>query len=588
MANRLIGELRPQQLITTFGPGSITDGKNDSIVVLDCDYWPSEGKTIKDPRLSKYMGVFDFKTPGQKHWGVPAISFPDYHVCSNKKCNSLFKLSDSINLDKYTKQGPKCPKCGGTFDAYPSRFIVYCEDGHMDDFPWMDWVHDNEGHSCKGDSLTITSLGFSSSLADIRVTCNECKKSKTMAGVLNKKAFEAYSCNGKHPHRPKEKFKSCKKHKQWIPSLRGASNVYFSVIKSAISIPPWINPIDNLIDDNYKLLLEYEEDWGQAGLEKVYNKNFAPKYTFEEFNSAYQRRKEKINTYLNLKEMEYKAITNFKDVDNLKNERIFKAKEEELPNYLKKYFSRLIRLERLREVMVLTGFMRDSFPEPDFEEQEGIVELTKHKDNWLPAVEMFGEGIFIEFNKDTLEHFFSSKELKRVKDDYKELYDKFISQKGWEHQVERNGVYVLLHTFSHLLINQLAGTSGYSSTALKERIYFSDEMCGLLIYTGTADSEGTLGGLVEMGKKDNFTETLTKALENALDCSADPICSSNKPNSEDNRLNGAACHACSMISETSCETGNRFLDRSLLVSLNGINRPGYFDELVRVLCKIGN
>ena len=123
-----------------------------------------------------------------------------------------------------------------------------------------------------------------------------------------------------------------------------------------------------------------------------------------------------------------------------------------------------------------------------------------------------------------------------------------------------------------------------SSSALHERIYSSENMCGILIYTGAADKEGSLGGLVELGGMNKFLPLLKGALENGLTCTTDPECFMKNPTSD--RLNGAACHSCTMISETACENGNRLLDRALVVPVPEHEEMGYFRELVRDLCGI--
>jgi hypothetical protein len=588
MRTNKVGELRPSQMITTFGPGAIMDSLKDSLIILDTNYWPSNGKIIKDSRLGNYLKVYNFMTPQQWQRGIPVISFPDYHVCTNKKCGSLFKLSEKINVNEYQKKGPKCPNCGGSWSAYAARFITYCKDGHMDEFPWMDWIHREEGYSCKGSKLRLYNSKRSSSLDDIIVECGECGKKRSMSQALSEKSFEKYRCTGNHPHRPNESSKACGN--QVIPSLRGASNVYFSVIRSAISIPPWINPIDNLLDEHYKMLIEMKKMpmIGDNAYDMIYDQYFKDNYSREDFDSALERKESDIKDYSDIKEMEYSAIINHKDQNIKKIERIFKASEEKVPNYLSQYFSRVIKLERLREVMVLLGFMRDSMPEPDIDmdEKNGMVKLSKHKDNWLPAVENFGEGVFIEFNRDTLEHFFSGKENKIIRENYRDLYDKYLKDKEWTSQSPKDGVYVLMHTFAHVLIKELSDKCGYSSSALKERIYYGENMNGILIYTGTSDSEGSLGGIVEVAKMKNLEEILADGLEKVIDCSSDPICALGTPNTEDNRLVGASCHSCTMIPETACEVGNRFLDRSLLVSLIDTGRSGYFDGLVRELCGI--
>lgn len=574
-----LGEVRPNQLITTYGPGSIMDALNDSVTVLDIDYWKDTGKTIIDGRLANYLGVHNFRTPRTTEYDdIPVVSFPYYHVCVH--CNALFDIRDGFDRDKYIKdKGPKCPYCG--WDAYPSRFIIACEDGHMADFPWSDWVH--RGNSgCTG-RMKLFSTGRTSSLGEMFVECS-CGAKRSMAGAMQKENLEGMLCLGHHPHRPKDKNKKCKK--LAIPSQRGASNVYFPVIRSAISIPPWTDPINDIVSENIRVIEAYEEDFGEVGLQKAYEKFFAEKYTREVFDEAYNRVKNKIKEFIEIKEMEYAAIINHKDLAYKHDYKHFKTEEVDLSNGLQKYFSRVIKIHRLREVMVLLGFMRMEAPEPEVDEPNHICKLNKKSgyDSWLPAVEINGEGIFIEFNKERVTSWKSNPEVRKLSDKYATYYDEYCKEKGWTMHKTRDAEYVLLHTFSHLLIKEMAMQSGYSSSAIKERIYSSDTMCGLLVYTGSSDKEGSLGGLVELGDMDKLLFLLKESLQNALTCTTDPECFMNTPTKD--KINGAACHSCTMISETACENGNRLLDRALVVPVPEREICGYFRELVRELCGI--
>lgn len=143
---------------------------------------------------------------------------------------------------------------------------------------------------------------------------------------------------------------------------------------------------------------------------------------------------------------------------------------------------------------------------------------------------------------------------------------------------------VLMHTFAHLLIKQMSMSSGYSSSAIRERIYFGDDMSGVLLYTGSADKEGSLGGLVELGNIDQLIVLMKDAFQEALVCTNDPECLNNVP--AGNNSNGAACHSCCMISETACENGNRMLDRGLIVPIDGRENQSYFKTLVEELCQL--
>lgn len=576
--NNKLGEIRPNQLITTFGPGSIVDAVKDSVTVLDLNYWKEKGKKIIDGRLASYLGVDCFYMPRTSYSGdIPVVSFPYMHVCSNVKCGRIFDLRENFDLDRYLKFGVTCPECHR--QAYPSRFITICENGHMDDFPWSWWVHGGNT-TCKG-TMRMYSTGNTSTLADMWVECS-CGARRSMSGATQHENFEGMKCSGHHPFRPNHKNEKCDK--EMIPSQRGASNVYFPVMRSAISIPPWINPLYNLIDEHLRLIDSYEEDFGEMGLDKVYQKYFSV-FTREEFDAALLRRRQNIKEFTEIKQMEYNAITHHADPVYASNKKHFKAEEDPLPDYLLPYFKRVIRITRLREVRVLLGFTRVDAPDPDADEQTNIVYLNKGKtEKWLPAAEVHGEGVFIEFNRDSIDAWLRDPELGALSQKYAQCYKEFCESKEWTVTTLRDARYVLMHTFAHLLIKQMSMSSGYSSSAIRERVYFGDDMSGVLLYTGSADKEGSLGGLVELGNIDQLIVLMKDAFQEALVCTNDPECLNNVP--AGNNSNGAACHSCCMISETACENGNRMLDRGLIVPIDGRENQSYFKTLVEELCQL--
>ena len=577
--NNKLGELRPNQIITTFGPGAIVDAVKDSVTVLDTNYWADKGKKIIDGRLASYLGVDCFYMPRTSYAGdIPVVTFPYMHVCSNLKCGRLFDARDNFQLDRYLKFGVTCPNC--QHNAYPARFITICENGHMDDFPWRWWVH--KGNTTCNGEMRMYSTGNTSTLADMYVECS-CGAKRSMSGATQKENFEGLSCSGHHAFRPNVKNKKCDK--AIIPSQRGASNVYFAVNRSAISIPPWINPLYNLIDEHLHDIELAKKLMGEDGVSKIYEMYFAA-YTRQEFDEALARRLNNITEFKEIKQMEYDAITHHSDPAYASNKKHFKAEEDELPSYLKEYFSRIIRITRLREVRVLLGFTRVDAPDPDADadEQTNVVLLNKSKtERWLPAAEVHGEGIFIEFNKQTLEKWINNN-VKDISLKYEECYKEFCNTKGWKVNILRNATYVLMHTFSHLMIKEMSMSSGYSSSAIRERIYFGEKMAGVLLYTGSADKEGSLGGLVELGYVTKLVSLMRDAFQEALLCTNDPECMNNMP--AGNNSNGAACHSCCMISETACENGNRMLDRGLVVPIVGRENEAYFKELVSELCQL--
>ena len=234
---------------------------------------------------------------------------------------------------------------------------------------------------------------------------------------------------------------------------------------------------------------------------------------------------------------------------------------------------------------VLLGFTRVDASDPDADEQADIVYLNKgRKEKWLPAAEINGEGIFIEFNRDTLHRWINTGAVKTLSQKYADCYKEFCEFKGWSITGTRDAVYVLMHTFAHLLIKQMSMSSGYSSSAIRERIYFGDKMSGILLYTGSTDKEGSLGGLVELGVIEKLVELMKDAFREALLCTNDPECMNNTP--AGNNSNGATCHSCCMISETACENGNRMLDRGLVVPIAIRGNDAYFKELVCELCQL--
>lgn len=356
--NNKLGEIRPNQLITTFGPGSIVDAVKDSVTVLDLNYWKEKGKKIIDGRLASYLGVDCFYMPRTSYSGdIPVVSFPYMHVCSNVKCGRIFDLRENFDLDRYLKFGVTCPECHR--QAYPSRFITICENGHMDDFPWSWWVHGGNT-TCKG-MMRMYSTGNTSTLADMWVECS-CGARRSMSGATQHENFGGMKCSGHHPFRPNHKNEKCDK--EMIPSQRGASNVYFPVMRSAISIPPWINPLYNLIDEHLRLIDSYEEDFGEMGLDKVYQKYFSA-FTREEFGAALLRRRQNIKEFTEYySESDRNKLSGFLFRINL-NDKYF---------WVYQHIYSVSRIDRSKNVIAL--FVGDTYDEIDSD----IVQIDSRAD----------------------------------------------------------------------------------------------------------------------------------------------------------------------------------------------------------------
>ena len=246
------------------------------------------------------------------------------------------------------------------------------------------------------------------------------------------------------------------------------------------------------------------------------------------------------------------------------------------------YFQRISLLEKLRETRAFVGFSR-IFPESSLSVEEHRKLFSSKKLNWLPAIIVRGEGVFLKFDDTKIERWLSNHgefHQKRIS----EIINRFDDLRSRRHQDQKEITpkFMMIHSFAHLLINQLIYDCGYGSASLRERIYVSDDpkfkMSGVLIYTAAGDSEGTMGGLVSMGKPKNLEQTIARAIEKASWCSSDPVCIESTGQGPDN-CNLAACHSCALLPETSCEEQNRLLDRGVLIGTLERPESGFFSNL---------
>lgn len=272
---------------------------------------------------------------------------------------------------------------------------------------------------------------------------------------------------------------------------------------------------------------------------------------------------------VDLKSPEWKV---FSSPTKAKESRTFKLRTVDPPTDFTKYFEQIVLVEKLREVRALVGFTRivssRDFDSPAEMPPEQRARISRKNPTWVPACETRGEGIFFQFSEPLIQDW-----VKR-----NHVYDREfeIGHEAWRaaKNLDPNwgypGIrYVLMHTFAHALIRQLAIECGYTSASITERIYSrnpadGDPMAGVLVYTSASDSEGTLGGLCALGEPDKLRRHIRRALDKMSLCASDPLCSEHRVGSGE-KLHGASCHACSFLPETSCERGNKYLDRSTVV-----------------------
>lgn len=245
---------------------------------------------------------------------------------------------------------------------------------------------------------------------------------------------------------------------------------------------------------------------------------------------------------------------------------------------------RIVLVHRLREVMGQVGFTRFEAGMPDIDGELDIQVRRAALDldsTWIPAIENKGEGVFIAFRKSAIEDWLKHDAVQQRGRDLNKGFNVWRDRKGIpQDKAKFPGLpYILLHSLSHLLITAVSLECGYAASSIRERIYAGESGYGILLYTGSSGSEGTLGGLVQIGKRIEYH--LEVALELGKLCSNDPVCGQHQPDNEQEErfLHGAACHGCLLIAETSCERRNEFLDRALVVgTVEGLGAEFFQDK----------
>jgi len=593
-----VGELRPSQVLLTFGVGSLVDLPNLSALVMGLGDWPIAHSTeIGEERLlmsvQKVLGaqVKRLLTPprgpesmgAQSNWfdeshtiGVPVAPFPRWMVCS--KCRLLAPLSSGLFEAKVMAYRPdktcyvhNCSTQGRSPTAVPARFMTACPNGHLDDFPWLEFVHRGEAQ-CKG-PLYLYEIGASGEAADVEVECKQCKTKRRMAEAFGRdNAQNMPHCRGRRPHLRDFEQDGCDvKHVR--PILQGASNSWFPVTLSALSIPQSTDKLAQLVDENWAVVekattLEVIGAFRAIGQLKEFSK-----YTDQQLLEAVQKKldggSEKKQEPSDLKSPEWVVFSNPATGSGTKQ---FKLRPVDPPEKYVQFFEKIVLVERLREVRSLIGFTRIESPR-DFDSPfdlppEKRAALSRQAPTWVPACETNGEGIFFHFSEADVKSWEAKHKVYDA--EFRTAHERWRAAKNLEPSKGYPGLrYILLHTFAHAVIRQLSVECGYTVASIAERIYSEpgadgQAKAGVLIYTAAPDSEGTLGGLCSLGEPQILGRHLDAALERMRLCSSDPLCSEHHA-SLDTSLHGAACHACSFLPETSCERGNKYLDRAALI-----------------------
>ncbi len=569
------GKVRPSQTVTQYGPGALIDLPTLSMVAAGIAKWDtSTAQKVDEPRLAKKLGVEFFRRPPfyrsqSQTGGLPAWIFPKYMVCP--RCNRLahhtaFKFQVKRGNPEYTCTAPH--KGLGEQPVYPARFMVACRRGHLDDFPWHTFVHGND-IDCH-EELTMTDSGRTGAITDLRVRCPVHKKSRDLGQAIGIRARKRLpKCRGFRPWLGNDSFEHCDERIHVI--LRGASNAYFPVIDSAISVPPWSDPIQLAIGEYVEQLAKVNSLDDLLGFLQFINAPELDPFPPERLWEGLLRRRSGDVGDENLRLEEWRSLTRGKS--HIDPEAEFQIRPTEVPEGLEAFFAGVTQVVRLREVRALRGFTRiDPIPDiGDLGEVEaikaGLARLSEKRLNWLPGIDQRGEGVLFQLNESAVQAWEERKSVKSLHASHVAAQNEWYVARGMKLSNPKPARYLLLHGLAHLLIRQFGLECGYSSSSLRERIYCdigSNAMAGFLIYTASPDSEGSLGGLVEMSNADILGPMLNRALKGSKLCANDPLCADRQVSATGTQLNGAACHACLLESETSCEAGNNYLDRAVL------------------------
>jgi len=601
-----VGELRPSQALTTFGIGAIIDLPNLSVMVMGLDDWPLKDTveigeqrllaSVKDvlgmqvaalrsaPVVPDTYQINQFDASALV--GIPVAPFPRWMVCPYCRRlaplgSGLFKLETPYRTDQIRYVHANCTKPGKPPTVVPARFVVACKNGHLDDFPWRDFAH-NGPTNCTG-GMKLLEPSATGEAASIFVQCEgaNCGAIRPMSDAFKMDLKALPVCKARRPHLRDHDECGCKTplglDMRMEPMLQGASNSWFGITLTALAIPQASGKLKQLVDEHWVNLHDVESEREiEKLLPKVHSMRDLYDYTPAEIWQAVQAKKtavpEEGGDPSDLKTPEWEVFT---DPDSTEKGRDFQLRVVSPPKRYVKYFEKVVLAERLREVRALVGFSRIESPS-DYDNPTAFPEnqrarLSRTQPTWVPASEIRGEGLFFHFKEDLIQKWV--KKNQALDGVFLEAHQRWRLARKLEppHEFYPGLRFVLLHSFAHALIRQLSVECGYTTASLRERIYSRNpgvdepEMAGVLIYTAAPDSEGTLGGLVSLGRPGTLERHLDQALDNVRLCASDPLCAEHHPYRDGTTLHAASCHACLFAPETSCERGNKYLDRAVLV-----------------------
>ena len=592
-----IGGARPSHLVTTAGVGAVIDLPSMSVVVRGLNAWrPERAEVVSEPRLlaevRRVLGP-QVRALRKAPWdpadvddprattGVPVTPFPRWVRCP--RCHRLGPLDPPGQFSLVHRWGRRpdlarwvhrqCSLQVQTTDfrkrpCLPARFLVVCDDGHLDDFPYVEFVH--QGQPCPGPKLTMRD---SASTLGPRVTvaCAECGASRNIQAAAGVKGRDNLPrCRGRHPHL--QTFDECGKKLRLM--VLGSSNMWFGITARALHLPH-DEGIEPVVAAHWEVLgVQPNPAVVQHLIDLTPALGVLRGVPVEDVWKVIEDLRDRggpapVRAEGGLLDAEWQLLsrptTDRQDED-------FRATPTPTPPGYAFLLDQVVQVSRLRTVAALVGFTRINAPERNELRPSSLLPLTAGSPEWVPAVEQRGEGVFLELREDLLRNWCESVHDHPRIEALRRAYERWAFNRNLvanpAFPVAR---YLVLHTLSHMLIREVSLECGYSSASIRERLYVGSPdapSAGVLLSTAASDSEGTLGGLVALGEARHLRRLLDLAFEAAERCSADPLCAEHVPTDPSDTLHAAACHACLFASETSCEANNRWLDRAVLVDIS--------------------
>lgn len=601
------GKIRLSQIVMTFGPGAMVDLLDHAVLVGGLDYWRYDKYRdqgfVDEPRLRdavvkrlEPLGIdlsvnraFRLPPAGDAdapvpYNGIQIVEFPAWFVC--QRCRALVH---SRNLEK--DKGRYVHRCTNSQTGFcvPVRFVATCKNGHLEEFPWVRFVHAKLGGRCETPDLYLEE-DASGDFSHIVVRCRACESERRLSEAREPRVLPI--CKGERPWLGPEgnEEKGCTEHLHLL--VRTATSSYFSQWMSALSIPDTTLEVINRVSqaDVWSTLQEAERQDVAYFRKKIPAVRAAlQKYSDDDIFSAIESiRNGKTPQRDALRTAEYKVFLDAaEEVEGQipPRDRVFFACRLPKRHRLPEKIERVILTKKLRQVRAQIGLTRLSATPPnlqgDYEDASRLQPLGLST-TWLPAAEIYGEGVLICLDEGQVQRWEARPEVKEREQQLAHGFEREFRDVVTRPEFPGARFY-LLHSLSHLLMSSISLTCGYSGAALSERLYCASAkdplpMAAILIMTGTSGAEGTLGGLVEQGRR--VGAHLRRAWDMGTLCSNDPVCAHHDPTDPSGRyLEGAACHGCLFVAEPACERYNRYLDRALVVPTLGYSEQlAFFAE----------